>query len=47
MLLYKLIWDRLRSFTDEFALFHQTTVEIKAGDATFTAAGTVLIFRDL
>ena len=42
--LYKLIWDRFVASQMSSALFHQTTVEMKAGDATFTATGTVLIF---
>lgn len=42
--LYKLIWDRFVASQMAPAVFHQTTVEIKADEAIFTAVGTVLIF---
>ena len=42
--LYKLIWDRFVASQMSSAVFHQTTVEIKADEAIFTAVGTVLIF---
>ena len=42
--LYKLIWDRFVASQMSSAVFHQTTVGIKADEAIFTAAGTVLIF---
>jgi DNA topoisomerase-1 len=43
--LYKLIWDRFVASQMESAVFLQTTVEIKADDAIFTAAGTVPLFQ--
>ena len=43
--LYKLIWDRFVASQMASAVFHQTTVEIKADDAIFTAVGTVPIFQ--
>jgi len=42
--LYKLIWDRFVASQMASAVFHQTTVEIKADEAIFTAVGTVLTF---
>jgi DNA topoisomerase-1 len=42
--LYKLIWDRFVASQMSSAVFHQTTVEIKADEAIFKAVGTVLIF---
>jgi len=42
--LYKLIWDRFVASQMSSAVFHQTTVEIKADEAIFTAVGTVLLF---
>ena len=43
--LYKLIWDRFVASQMASAVFHQTTVEIKADDAIFTAVGTVPVFQ--
>ena len=43
--LYKLIWDRFVSSQMPSAAFLQTTVEIKADDAIFTAIGTVPVFQ--
>ena len=43
--LYKLIWDRFVASQMASAVFLQTTVEIKADDAIFTAIGTVPIFQ--
>jgi len=43
--LYKLIWDRFVASQMASAVFQQTTVEIKADDAIFTAVGTVLTFQ--
>jgi DNA topoisomerase-1 len=43
--LYKLIWDRFVASQMPSATFLQTTVEIKAGDAVFTAVGTVPVFQ--
>ena len=43
--LYKLIWDRFVSSQMPSADFLQTTVEIKANDAVFTAVGTVPVFQ--
>jgi DNA topoisomerase I len=43
--LYKLIWDRFVASQMQPAVFHQTTVEIKAGDGLFTAAGSVPVFK--
>jgi len=43
--LYKLIWDRFVASQMASAVFLQTTVEIKADDAIFNAAGTVPIFQ--
>jgi len=43
--LYKLIWDRFVASQMASAIFQQTTIEIKAGDATFTAVGTIPTFQ--
>ncbi len=43
--LYKLIWDRFVASQMPSADFLQTTVEIKASDAVFTAVGTVPVFQ--
>jgi len=43
--LYKLIWDRFVASQMGSAVFLQTTVEIKADDATFTTVGTVPLFQ--
>ena len=43
--LYKLIWDRFVASQMPSADFLQTTVEIKADDAIFTAVGTVPAFQ--
>jgi DNA topoisomerase-1 len=43
--LYKLIWDRFVASQMPSAAFLQTTVEIKADDAIFTAVGTVPVFQ--
>ena len=43
--LYKLIWDRFVASQMPSADFLQTTVEIKADDAVFTAVGTVSVFQ--
>ena len=43
--LYRLIWDRFVASQMASAVFHQTTVEIKADDALFTAVGTVPVFQ--
>jgi DNA topoisomerase-1 len=43
--LYKLIWDRFVASQMPSAQFLQTTVEIKASDAMFTAVGTVPVFQ--
>jgi DNA topoisomerase-1 len=43
--LYKLIWDRFVASQMASAVFQQTTVEIKAGDAIFTATGTIPTFQ--
>jgi DNA topoisomerase-1 len=43
--LYKLIWDRFVASQMPSANFLQTTVEIKADDAVFTAVGTVPVFQ--
>ncbi len=43
--LYKLIWDRFVASQMSSAVFLQTTVEIKADDAIFTAVGTVPLFQ--
>jgi DNA topoisomerase-1 len=42
--LYKLIWDRFVASQMASAVFLQTSVEIKADDAIFTAVGTVPTF---
>ncbi len=42
--LYKLIWDRFVASQMASATFLQTTVEIKASEAIFTATGSVPIF---
>ncbi len=43
--LYKLIWDRFVASQMASAVFLQTSVEIKAGDGIFNAAGTVPVFQ--
>jgi len=43
--LYKLIWDRFVASQMPSADFLQTTAEIKADDAVFTAVGTVSVFQ--
>jgi DNA topoisomerase-1 len=43
--LYKLIWDRFVASQMPSAQFLQTTVEIRADDAMFTAVGTVPVFQ--
>ena len=43
--LYKLIWDRFVASQMPSAIFLQTTVEIKADDAIFSAVGTVPVFQ--
>ena len=43
--LYKLIWDRFVASQMASAVFLQTTVEIKADDAIFSAMGMVPIFK--
>jgi DNA topoisomerase-1 len=43
--LYRLIWDRFVASQMASAVFQQTTVEIKADDAIFTAVGTVPTFQ--
>jgi len=43
--LYKLIWDRFVASQMASAVFQQTTIEIKAGDAIFTAVGTIPTFQ--
>jgi DNA topoisomerase-1 len=43
--LYKLVWDRFVASQMPSAIFLQTTVEIKADDALFTAVGTVPVFQ--
>jgi DNA topoisomerase I len=43
--LYKLIWDRFVASQMASATFHQTTVEIQADEALFTAVGTVPTFQ--
>ena len=43
--LYKLIWDRFVASQMASAVFHQTTVEIQAGEALFTSVGTVPLFQ--
>jgi DNA topoisomerase I len=43
--LYKLIWDRFVASQMPSARFLQTTAEIKADDALFTAVGTVPVFQ--
>jgi DNA topoisomerase I len=42
---YKLIWDRFVASQMASAVFQQTTVEIQAGEALFTSAGTVPVFQ--
>jgi DNA topoisomerase-1 len=44
-LLYKLIWDRFVASQMASAVFQQTTIEIKAGDAIFNAIGTTPTFQ--
>jgi DNA topoisomerase-1 len=43
--LYRLIWDRFVASQMPSATFLQTTAEIKADDAIFTAVGTVPVFQ--
>jgi DNA topoisomerase-1 len=43
--LYKLIWDRFVASQMASATFLQTTIEIKADEALFTAVGTVPLFQ--
>jgi DNA topoisomerase-1 len=43
--LYKLIWDRFVASQMASAVFLQTTVEIQADEAIFTAVGTTPIFQ--
>ena len=43
--LYKLIWDRFVASQMASAVFQQTTIEIKAGDAIFNAIGTIPTFQ--
>jgi DNA topoisomerase-1 len=43
--LYKLIWDRFVASQMTSAVYHQTTVEIQAGEGIFTAVGTVPVFQ--
>jgi len=43
--LYKLIWDRFVASQMPSAIFLQTTAEIKADDAIFTATGSVPVFQ--
>ncbi|RPJ09740.1 MAG: type I DNA topoisomerase [Deltaproteobacteria bacterium] len=43
--LYKLIWDRFVASQMTSAVYHQTTVEIQAGEGLFTAVGTVPVFQ--
>ena len=43
--LYKLIWDRFVASQMTSAVYLQTTVEIKASEAIFTAVGTVPVFQ--
>jgi DNA topoisomerase-1 len=43
--LYKLIWDRFVASQMASAVYLQTTVEIKADDAMFSAVGTVPTFQ--
>jgi DNA topoisomerase-1 len=43
--LYKLIWDRFVASQMTSAIFQQTTVEIMAGDALFSASGSVPVFQ--
>jgi DNA topoisomerase I len=43
--LYKLIWDRFVASQMPSAVFLQTTAEIKADDALFTATGSVPVFQ--
>ncbi|MEW6376733.1 MAG: type I DNA topoisomerase [Thermodesulfobacteriota bacterium] len=43
--LYKLIWDRFVASQMASAVFLQTTIEIKANEAIFTAVGSVLLFQ--
>jgi DNA topoisomerase-1 len=45
MALYKLIWDRFVASQMPSARFLQTTAEIKADDAIFTATGSVPVFQ--
>jgi len=43
--LYKLIWDRFVASQMPSAVFLQTTAEIKADDAIFTATGSIPVFQ--
>ncbi|MGB9627169.1 MAG: type I DNA topoisomerase [Thermodesulfobacteriota bacterium] len=43
--LYKLIWDRFVASQMAPAIFQQTTVEIQADEAIFSAVGTVPLFQ--
>ena len=43
--LYKLIWDRFVASQMAPAVFQQTTVEIRASDAIFSAVGTIPLFQ--
>lgn len=43
--LYRLIWDRFVASQMASAVFLQTTIEVKADDAIFTAVGTVPLFQ--
>jgi DNA topoisomerase-1 len=43
--LYKLIWDRFVASQMTSAVYHQTTIEIEAGEGIFTAVGTVPVFQ--
>ena len=43
--LYKLIWDRFVASQMTSAVYLQTTVEVKAAEAVFSAVGTVPLFQ--
>jgi DNA topoisomerase-1 len=43
--LYKLIWDRFVASQMPSAVFLQTTAEVKADDAIFTATGSIPVFQ--
>ena len=45
--LYKLIWNRFVSSQVKPAVYDQTSVDIQAGDHTFRATGSILIFQGL